>query len=125
MRHRLLAARVLVSVGMAWLVTLPALLRLGVQHPTAAVAVAVSGASFALWGLALGALFRKGRPFELVLVAAAYVSVQGALVLNALTDPMATLTAGSRQAVAAHGCPSVRRHGSRHHACSRPRAAGV
>ena len=91
-RHRLLAARVLVGIGMAWLVTLPALLRLGVQHPMAAVAVAVAGASIALWGLALGALFRNARPFELALVAAAYISVQGALVLNALADPIATLT---------------------------------
>lgn len=91
MRHRLLAARVLVGVGLAWVVTLPALLRLGVQQPIAALAVAVIGASVALWGLALGALFRNARPFELVLVTAAYVSVQGALVLNALVDPMATV----------------------------------
>lgn len=92
MRHRLLAARVVVGIGMAWVVTLPALLRLGMQQPTAALAVAVAGASIALWGLALGALFRNARPFELVLVAAAYVSVQGALVLNALANPAATLT---------------------------------
>lgn len=91
MRHRLLGARVLVGVGLAWAVTLPALLRLAMQQPLAAVAVAVIGASVALWGLALGALFRNARPFELVLVTAAYVSVQGALVLNALVDPMATL----------------------------------
>ncbi|NDK39048.1 hypothetical protein DT603_09365 [Pseudoxanthomonas gei] len=92
MRQRLLAARVLTGIGMAWLVTLPALVRLGVQNPTAAVAVAVAGVSIAVWGLALGALFRNARPFELVLVAAAYVSLQGALVLDALADPMSTLT---------------------------------
>lgn len=92
MRQRLLVARVVVGIGMAWMVTLPALLRLGVQQPTAALAVAVAGGSIALWGLALGALFRNARPFELALVAAAYVSVQGALVLNALADPAATLT---------------------------------
>ena len=92
MRQRLLVARVVVGIGMAWVVTLPALLRLGVQQPAAALAVAVAGASIALWGLALGALFRNARPFELALVAAAYVSVQGALVLNALVDPAATLT---------------------------------
>lgn len=91
MRHRLLAARVLVGIGLAWAVTLPALARLSVQHPHAALAVLVAGASIALWGLALGALFRNARPFELVLVASAYVSVQGALVLNAFVDPAATL----------------------------------
>ncbi|MGY3264391.1 ABC transporter permease subunit [Lysobacter sp. HA35] len=91
MRNRLLAARVVVGIGMAWLVTLPALLRLGVQQPMAALAVAVAGVSIALWGLALGALFRNPRPFELVLIACAYVSVQGALVFNALTNPGAML----------------------------------
>lgn len=91
MRNRLLAARVLVGVGLAWAVTLPALLRLAVQQPEAALAVAVAGASVALWGLALGALFRNARPFELVLVLSAYVSVQGALVLNAMVDPALTL----------------------------------
>lgn len=92
MRHRLLAARVLVGVGLAWSVTLPALLRLALQQPDAALALLVTGASIALWGLALGALFRNARPFELVLVTGAYVSVQGALVLNALVAPTATLT---------------------------------
>lgn len=91
MRHRLLAARALVGVSFAWGVTLPALLRLGVQQPAAALALAVAGVSVALWGLALGALFRNARPFELALVTAAYISVQGALVLNVLVDPMATL----------------------------------
>jgi hypothetical protein len=91
MRNRLLAARVVVAIGMAWLVTLPALVRLGVQQPMAALAVAMAGVSIALWGLALGALFRNSRPFELVLVASAYVSVQGALVFNALTNPGAML----------------------------------
>lgn len=69
-----------------------ALLRLGVQQPAAALALAVAGVSIALWGLALGALFRNARPFEMALVAAAYVSVQGAMVLNATVDPAATLT---------------------------------
>lgn len=91
MRNRLLAARVIVGVGLAWMVTLPALLRLGLQQPTAALALLVAGASIALWGLALGALFRNARPFELALVASAYISVQGALVLNALVDPGAML----------------------------------
>ncbi|WP_119717954.1 hypothetical protein [Cognatilysobacter tabacisoli] len=92
MRHRLLAARVLVGVGFAWLVVLPALLRLAVQQPAAALALAVAGVSVALWGMALGALFRNARPFELALVGAAYISVQGALVLNTLVAPAQTLT---------------------------------
>lgn len=91
MRQRLLAARMLVGVGLAWAATFPALLRLAVQQPEAAMAVAVAGASVALWGQALGALFRNARPFELALVTAAYVSAQGALVLNALVEPGQTL----------------------------------
>ena len=90
MRQRLLAARVLVAAGLAWAVTLPALLRLAVQNPTAALAVVVAGASIALWGLALGALFRNARPFELALALCAYVGVQGGLVLHALVDPART-----------------------------------
>ena len=91
MRGRLLAARVLVAVGLAWLVVLPALLRLAVTHPQAALATLLAGASLALWGLASGALFRNARLFELVLLGACYVSAQGALVLNVLVAPATTL----------------------------------
>ena len=91
MRHRLLVARVLVGVGLAWLATLPALVRLGVAQPESALAVLVAGASVALWGAALGAVFRNARPYELLLVGAAYASVQGALVLNVVVEPGATI----------------------------------
>ena len=91
MRHRLLVARVVVGVGLAWAATLPALVRLGMQDSQAALAVLVAGASVALWGAALGALFRNARPFELLLLGAAYASVQGALVLNVLVDPGVTV----------------------------------
>lgn len=91
MRRRLLLARVVVAVGLAWAVTLPAIARLALQQPAAALALLVAGASVALWGLALGAVFRNARPFELLLAIAAYVSVQGALVLNVVADPRATL----------------------------------
>lgn len=91
MRLRLLAVRAMVAVGLAWALALPALLRLAASQPTAALATLVAGVSLALWGLATGALFRNGRLFELVLLAAAYLSVQGALVLNVIVDPMATL----------------------------------
>ena len=70
---------------------MPALLRLAAIHPEAALATLVAGASLAVWGLACGALFRNARPFELALVAACYISAQGALVLNVLASPSTTL----------------------------------
>ena len=91
MRMRLHTVRAIVGIGLAWLVTLPALLRLAVAHPQAAFATLVAGISIALWGLACGALFRNGRLFELLALIAAYVSVQGALVLNVIVAPMDTL----------------------------------
>ncbi|GAB3347494.1 ABC transporter permease subunit [Lysobacter tyrosinilyticus] len=91
MRSKLLGTRVAMAIGLAWAVTLPALLRLAVQHPTAALTTILVGASVALWGLAMGALFRNARPFELSLLVAAYISAQGALVLNTLAAPQTTL----------------------------------
>jgi len=91
LRTTLLGTRAVMAIGLAWAVTLPALLRLTLQQPTAALATCVAGASVALWGLALGALFRNARPFELSLLAVAYVSAQGALVLNTLVAPQTTL----------------------------------
>jgi hypothetical protein len=91
MRDRLLAARAIVAIGMAWTVTAPALLRLAATHPQSALAALAAGASVAMWGLACGAVFRNARPFELVLVCAAYVSAQGALVLNVVASPATTL----------------------------------
>ena len=91
MRTRLLAVRAIVGIGLAWVVTLPASLRLAVVHPTAALTTLVAGVSIALWGLACGALFRNGRMFELLALMAAYTSVQGALVLNVLVAPMTTM----------------------------------
>lgn len=91
MRTRLLAVRAIVGIGLAWAVTLPALLRLAVVHPAAALTTLVTGMSIALWGLACGALFRNGRMFELLALMAAYTSVQGALVLNVLVAPMTTM----------------------------------
>lgn len=91
MRHRLLAARITLAVALAWAVTLPALLRLAISEPLAALATLLVGASFALWGLACGALVRNPRLFELLALAAAYVSVQGGVVLNVLVAPAETL----------------------------------
>ena len=65
-QRRLLATRALVSLGLAWAVTLPAMLRLAVSQPTAALATLAIGASLALWGIAIGAFARNGRLFELI-----------------------------------------------------------
>ena len=91
MRARLLQVRAIVAVGLAWLLVLPALLRLAAVHPQAAVATLVVGVSLASWGMATGVLFRNGRMFELVVLAAAYVGVQGGLLLNVVVAPMTTL----------------------------------
>lgn len=90
-RSRLLAVRIVVAVGLAWAVTMPALLRLAVTHSQAALATLLAGASLALWGLACGALVRNARLFELLGLSAAYVGVQGGLLLNVLVAPAETL----------------------------------
>lgn len=91
MRQRLLLVRAIVAIGLAWALTLPALLRLAVSHPQAALATLAAGLSLALWGMATGVLFRNGRMFELVVLAAAYVGVQGDMLLNVAIAPMRTL----------------------------------
>ncbi|MEG2942318.1 MAG: hypothetical protein RR969_12175 [Thermomonas sp.] len=91
MRVRMLWVRTIVAVGMAWVITLPGMLRLVAVHPQAALATLVAGASLALWGMASGVLFRSGRMFELALLAVAYVSVQGGLPLNVAVAPTETL----------------------------------
>lgn len=91
MRVRLLLVRAIVAIGLAWALTLPALLRLALLHPQAALATLAAGLSLAMWGMATGVLFRNGRMFELVVLAAAYVSVQGGLLLNVVIAPMTTL----------------------------------
>ena len=91
MRLRLLAARVLVGVGLAWLLALPTLLRMFLVMPQVAAAALVVGLSLVIWGMAIGALSRNGRLFELLLLAAAYISLQGAWVLNVSVAPLTTL----------------------------------
>ena len=91
MRARLLQVRAIVAVGLAWLLVLPALLRLAAVHPQAAMAALVVGASLASWGMATGVLLRNGRMFELALLAFAYIGVQGGLLLNVAVAPMETL----------------------------------
>ena len=50
-----------------------------------------TGLSLALWGMATDVLVRNGRMFELLVLAAAYVGVQGGLLLNVAIAPMTTL----------------------------------
>lgn len=91
MRLRMLLVRAIVAIGLAWALTLPALLRLAIVHPQAALATLVTGLSLAVWGMATGVLVRNGRMFELLLLAAAYIGVQGGLLLNVAVAPMTTL----------------------------------
>ena len=74
---RLLAARFMVGFGLLLILSLPGTVRQLIQHPVAGLAALAVSAAIASWGLALGALCRNGRPFELILVAAAYMSMQG------------------------------------------------
>jgi hypothetical protein len=90
-RLKLPAARAIVSIGLAWVVTLPAMLRMAASEPTIALGTLVVGASIALWGMAVGALARNGRPFELVLLAVGYGGMQGAALVNVIVAPADTL----------------------------------
>ena len=90
-RLKLPVARLLVSIGLAWVVTLPAMLRMASSEPTIALGTLVVGASIALWGMAIGAVSRNGRPFELALLAVGYGGMQGAALLNVIVAPPDTL----------------------------------
>jgi hypothetical protein len=90
-QRRLTVARALVSVGLAWTVTLPAVLRLAPSQPTVALATLAVGASFAMWGMATGALARNGRLFELVALCAAYGGLQHGAISYVLVAPADTL----------------------------------
>lgn len=89
-RLRLLLTRAIVGVGLAWTLTLPAMLRFYASQPQVMLAVLAVGLSLALWGMAMAAVMRNGRLFELIALAAAYVGIQGAQVLNVVVDPAAT-----------------------------------
>jgi hypothetical protein len=90
-QQRLTVARTLVSVGLAWAVTLPAVLRFASTQPQAALATLAVGASFALWGMAIGALARNGRLFELVGLSLAYAGLQHAAITYVIAAPANTL----------------------------------
>jgi hypothetical protein len=86
--YRILAVRLAVSLGLATLVVLPALLRAGGEG---AVALWLAAATVAVSGLALATALRSPRPFELAMVFVAYIGVQGDPILNAFADPALTL----------------------------------
>jgi hypothetical protein len=88
---QLLAARALTALALAWGATLPAMLRLASSQPEVAAAIALAGASRAIAGLAFAALCRNPRPFELVAVVVAYISLQGEPILNVIVAPRSTL----------------------------------
>jgi hypothetical protein len=74
---RLLRARIVVALVLAVAPAMPALLRLAAQTPAMALSLLATAAVVALSGLALAALCRSPRPYELAMVFAAYVGVQG------------------------------------------------
>jgi hypothetical protein len=63
------------------------MLRLASAQPTAALATLAIGASLALWGMAIGALARNGRLFELIALSFAYAGLQRAAISNVLVAP--------------------------------------
>jgi hypothetical protein len=87
---RLLAARFAVGLFLLLALSLPALLRVSAAGALAVLAVA---ASLASWGLALGAVTRNARLFELLLVGAVYAALQGAAIFDVgVAGAMATAT---------------------------------
>lgn len=71
--------------------TLPAILRFAAGQHAAAAAVLIVGVSLATWSLALGALTSSPRPFELLVCILAYISINGAPVLNVGVDSQFTI----------------------------------
>jgi len=77
-----------VSVALLLALSLPGLLRLDGLSQLAGLVVI---ASIASWGLALGALCRNPRPFELLLVGAVYIATQGSSLFALGTQASSTL----------------------------------
>jgi hypothetical protein len=82
-QRRLLWARAIAGVGLAWLAAAPGLLHEAVAHPAMGAAACVMATSIALWGLASAVSTRSSRPFELVFIAVAYATTQGLSWLDA------------------------------------------
>lgn len=85
---RLLAARLMMCVGIVLALALPGCVRLAATAPMEMLALFAVCTAVASWGLASGALFRNPRPFELALTVAAYMTLQGAKTFDVHTDPL-------------------------------------
>ena len=88
---RLLTARLSATVLIALVSVLPALVRWTLQSPPVALNLLLAALGVALLGLALAALCRSPRPYELTMVLLAYLGVQGAgpLAFHAASPGMA------------------------------------
>lgn len=75
--NRLLVARTATAMAITWLAVLPLLLRLTFTAPNSAVILLLVATNVALAGLALGALCRSARPYELSMAMLAYAGIQG------------------------------------------------
>ncbi|WP_313917215.1 hypothetical protein [Tahibacter sp.] len=89
--RRLLVARFAAGFALLLVLTLPGAVRLFATAPVAALAAITVSASIASWGLCLGALCRHARPFELVLITAAYAALQGVPLFDLETTPHDTM----------------------------------
>ena len=69
------------------LLCLPALIRFGLASPGIALAIVAVCVSLPAWGLALGALTRNPRTFELLLCVAAFLAFDGLPLLNVVANP--------------------------------------
>lgn len=101
---RLLAARTFAAVGIATVSVLPALVRWTLQSPAVALSLLATALAVALAGLALAALCRSPRPYELAMVFLAYVGVQGA---GPLAFHLASPVMTAATAAVALGCAAV------------------
>ena len=88
--RRLLVARFATGFGLLVALSLPGLIRLSVTAPMAVIAVLVVCASIASWALSLSAVCRNPRPFELLLLVAAYLSTQSVPIFDISVAPQAT-----------------------------------
>ncbi len=88
--RRLLVARFATGFGLLVTLSLPGLIRLSATSPMAAVAALVVCASIASWALCLSAICRNPRPFEMLLLIAAYLSSQSVPLFDIALAPQAT-----------------------------------
>lgn len=90
--HRVLLARWLTLLVLGGAFTLPALLRFCLSAPPIALAIMVVFASLATWGLALSALTRNSRTFEVLACVATYLGINGVPAINVVANPYLTIT---------------------------------